>query len=71
MIAKKAGIKGGYLGLNCNEDTCTAYEQESDMIAISDAVDVANRLLRDLKYGYSYDDLQVEAVGFMRERAQR
>lgn len=36
------------------------------VIRLEDAVDVAIDLLRDFEYGYSIDDLVVEAEGFMK-----
>ena len=35
------------------------------VIRLEDAVDVARNLLRDFEYGYSIDDLVVEAESFM------
>lgn len=43
-----------------------AFENEA-YIRLDDAVEVARRLLQDMQYGYSYDDLSVEAVSFMQE----
>lgn len=39
------------------------------LIRLEDAVDIARGLLRDMQYGYSYDDLSVEVEGFMRDAA--
>lgn len=36
------------------------------VIRLEDAVDVARNLLSDFEYGYSIDDLEVEAEGFMK-----
>lgn len=36
------------------------------VIRLEDAVKVARGLLRDFEYGYSIDDLVVEAEGFMK-----
>lgn len=36
------------------------------VIRLEDAVEVARNLLRDFEYGYSIDDLVVEAEGFMK-----
>ena len=35
------------------------------VIKLEDAVDIARGLLRDYEYGYSIDDLAVEAESFM------
>lgn len=51
----------------CNEH-CKAY-QSGDLVTVEDACDVARRLLRDMEYGYSYDDLSVEVDTFMQEVA--
>lgn len=42
---------------------------DGSFIAVSDAVEVALRLLRDFEAGYSYDDLCVEVNSFMEEDA--
>ena len=39
------------------------------MITVEDAIEVARGLLRDHEYGYSLDDLVVEAEGFMKEKS--
>lgn len=52
----------------CRKDYCTAYESKGEYIKIDDAIEVSRNLLKDLEYGYSYDDLSVEVVGFMKER---
>ncbi len=43
----------------CNEN-CTAYESESDYIEKDVAIDISRQALRDMEYGYSYDDLSCE-----------
>ena len=53
----------------CTKSYCTAYEPKSDFIKVEDAIEVARNLLKDMQYGYSYDDLSVEVVGFMEERS--
>ena len=53
----------------CKKDCCTAYEPKSNFIKIEDAVEVARNLLKDMQYGYSYDDLSVEAIGFMKQKS--
>lgn len=53
----------------CRADYCTAYEPKSNFIKIEGAVEVARNLLKDMQYGYSYDDLSVEAVGFMKQKS--
>lgn len=40
---------------------------EQGLVPLENAIEVAIRLLRDMEYGYSIDDLQVEARGFMKE----
>jgi hypothetical protein len=40
-----------------------------DVITLDDAVKIARGLLRDMQYGYSIDDLVVEAERFMSERS--
>lgn len=49
------------------EDIAYNLSQEG-LIKVEDAVEVARSLLRDFEYGYSIDDLMVEADGFMREK---
>lgn len=52
---------------NCNVK-CKAYKS-GELVIVEDACDVARRLLRDMEYGYSYDDLSVEVNTFMQEVA--
>ena len=52
---------------NCNAK-CNAYKS-GDLVTVEDACDVARRLLKDMEYGYSYDDLSVEVDTFMQEVA--
>ena len=40
-----------------------------EVISLDDAVDIARSLLRDMQYGYSIDDLVVEAERFMYEKS--
>lgn len=61
-----------YHGINnrgCTKSYCTAYEPKEDFIKVGDAVEVARQLLKDMQYGYSYNDLSVEVIGFMEERS--
>ena len=44
-------------------------ELDDNYISVSNAIEVALRLLRDFEYGYSYDDLSVEVNGFMEEES--
>ena len=44
-------------------------ELDDNYITVSNAIEVALRLLRDFEDGYSYDDLCVEVNGFMEEDA--
>ena len=39
------------------------------VVELNDAVCIARSLLRDMQYGYSIDDLVVEAASFMRNEA--
>ena len=54
------------IGINTNEKYIE--EHTEDVVALDDAVAVARSLIRDHEYGYSVDDLVVEAENFMRER---
>lgn len=44
-------------------------KEKYEVVTVDDAVEIAIDLLRDLEYGYSMDDLQVEARRFMEERS--
>lgn len=48
------------------EDIACNLSQEG-LIKVEDAANIARGLLRDFEYGYSIDDLVVEAEGLMRE----
>ena len=49
-------------GLSLGEYSALTF---ANSFSLEDAVEIARNLLRDYEYGYSIDDLVVEAEGFM------
>lgn len=43
--------------------------EKIQVIRLEDAVEIARNLIRDNEYGYSIDDLVVEAESFMESRS--
>ena len=48
----------------CNSN-CSAYLSAKGLIKVERAIEIAQGLLQDRDYGYSMDDLVVEAENFM------